>query len=368
MLRFFKKKAAPAVPDIAAAPDVIPAEAANRAVVTDAAITDDVTAADALVAAAVNSSASTAGWFSRLKSGLSKTGKQLSSLFIGVKVDDDLFDALETTLIMADAGMAATDKLLTALRKQVKAERIEDASAVKAALQNLLTAHLAPLEARQAQRPSQTFSPCVIMVAGVNGAGKTTTIGKLTHTFRENGKSVLLVAGDTFRAAAREQLSAWASRNDVAVISQTGGDPAAVAFDAVQSAIAKKIDVVLIDTAGRLATQLHLMDEIKKIKRVVTKAMPNVEIAAPQEIWLIVDGTMGQNALAQIHAFDNALGLTGLIVTKLDGSAKGGVLAALATQTAGQRLIPVHYVGVGEGLNDLQPFRADAYSEALLST
>lgn len=308
------------------------------------------------------------GWFSRLRSGLAKTGRQLSTLFVGVKVDDALFEELETALIMADTGSAATAELLTALKQRVKAERLESPAVVKNALQQLLAAHLMPLEAPLDLGRTQ---PCVLMVAGVNGAGKTTTIGKLTHAFREQGKTVLLVAGDTFRAAAREQLGAWAERSGVSVISQTGGDPAAVAFDAVRSALAKRIDIVLIDTAGRLATQLHLMDELKKIRRVVAKAMPEAEIAAPQEIWLIVDGTMGQNALAQIRAFDEALGLTGLVVTKLDGSAKGGVLAALATQnaraSAAGRPIPVHFVGVGEGLEDLQPFRANAYSEALLS-
>jgi fused signal recognition particle receptor len=200
------------------------------------------------------------------------------------------------------------------------------------------------------------------MVAGVNGAGKTTSIGKLARTFQQQGKQVLLAAGDTFRAAAREQLVEWGKRNGVTVIAQDGGDPAAVAFDAVKSGQARGMGVVMVDTAGRLPTQLNLMEEVKKIKRVIAKADPS----APHEVLLVIDGNTGQNALAQIKAFDEALGLTGLIVTKLDGTAKGGILAAVASGAQGVRPVPVYWIGVGEGIDDLQPFVADEFAGALL--
>src|SRR5690606_7179343 len=262
-------------------------------------------------------------WFSRLKEGLSRTGQNLGGIFVGVKVDEDLFEELETALIMADAGMEATEKLLTALRAQVKKDRLTDGAAVKAALQEILADHLTPLEK---SFPLHSAKPLVVMIAGVNGAGKTTSIGKLAHAFQAQGASVLLAAADTFRAAAREQLMEWGARNNVTVVAQEAGDPAAVAFDAVNAGRAREAGVVMVDTAGRLPTQLHLMEELKKIKRVVGKA----DGAAPHEILLVVDGNTGQNAISQIKAFDAALGLTGLIVTKLDGTAKGGTLAALA--------------------------------------
>lgn len=301
-----------------------------------------------------------ASWLSRLKQGLARTGQSLGGIFVGVKVDENLFEELESALIMADAGMEATDKLLTALRARVKKERIEDPAQVKAALRQLLAEHLKPLERGFDLRRSQ---PLVVMIAGVNGAGKTTSIGKLAHTFQRQGASVLLAAGDTFRAAAREQLIEWGSRNNVTVIAQEGGDPAAVAFDAVNAGRARGAGVVMIDTAGRLPTQLHLMEELKKIRRVIGKA----DAAAPHEVLLVVDGNTGQNALAQIRAFDAAIQLTGLVVTKLDGTAKGGTLAAVAAGSQGVRPVPVYWIGVGEGLEDLQPFVAEEFATALLA-
>ncbi|NOL50479.1 signal recognition particle-docking protein FtsY [Pelistega europaea] len=298
-------------------------------------------------------------WLSRLKKSLSRTGSGISALFVGVKVDEDLFEELETALIMADAGVEATQSLLSKLRTKVKKERIEDAAEVKKALHGLLTEHLKPLEKRFVLDQDITN---VVMIAGVNGAGKTTSIGKLAHHFQASGASVLLAAGDTFRAAAREQLIEWGSRNNVQVIAQDGGDPAAVAFDAVNAGRARKTNVVMVDTAGRLPTQTHLMEELKKIKRVIGKA----DNTAPHEILLVVDGNTGQNAIAQIRAFDAVLGLTGLVVTKLDGTAKGGTLAAVAAGSQGVRPIPVYWIGVGESLHDLQPFVASEFASALL--
>ncbi|SOE51769.1 Signal recognition particle receptor protein FtsY (=alpha subunit) (TC 3.A.5.1.1) [plant metagenome] len=298
-------------------------------------------------------------WLSRLRSGLSRTGKSLGGLFVGVKVDENLFEELETALIMADAGVEATASLLDGLRARVRKERIEDAAQVKTALRELLTEHLRPLERAFDLSRAQ---PLVVMIAGVNGAGKTTSIGKLAHAFQARGASVLLAAGDTFRAAAREQLIEWGSRNNVTVISQEGGDPAAVAFDAVNAGRARGAGVVMIDTAGRLPTQLHLMEELRKVRRVVGKA----DADAPHEVLLVLDGNTGQNALAQIRAFDAAINLTGLVVTKLDGTAKGGTLAAVAAGSQGVRPIPVYWIGVGEGLQDLQPFVAADFAAALL--
>ncbi|MGE6915868.1 signal recognition particle-docking protein FtsY [Achromobacter kerstersii] len=301
-----------------------------------------------------------ASWLSRLKQGLSRTGQSIGGIFVGVKVDENLFEELESALIMADAGLEATEKLLTALRARVKKERIEDPAKVKTALRQLLADHLRPLERGFNLNSAK---PLVVMIAGVNGAGKTTSIGKLAHTFQRQGASVLLAAGDTFRAAAREQLVEWGSRNNVSVISQDGGDPAAVAFDAVNAGRARGMGVVMVDTAGRLPTQLHLMEELKKIRRVIGKA----DAAAPHEVLLVVDGNTGQNALAQIRAFDAAINLTGLVVTKLDGTAKGGTLAAVAAGSQGVRPIPVYWIGVGESLEDLQPFVADEFAAALLA-
>lgn len=298
-------------------------------------------------------------WMSRLKQGLSRTGQSLSSLFVGAKVDETLFEELEDALLMADAGVEATEKLITALRARVRKEKVSDAAQVKQILCDILTDHLKPLEK---SFPLGSGKPLVVMIAGVNGAGKTTSIGKLAHTFQEQGAKVLLAAGDTFRAAAREQLIEWGARNNVSVIAQDGGDPAAVAFDAVHAGRARNMGVVMVDTAGRLPTQLHLMEELKKIKRVIGKA----DGQAPHEILLVVDGNTGQNAISQIRAFDAALGLTGLVVTKLDGTAKGGTLAAVAACAQGVRPIPVYWIGVGEGMQDLQAFVAREFASALL--
>ncbi len=300
-----------------------------------------------------------ASWLTRLKKGLSRTGQSIGGLFVGVKVDEALFEDLETALIMADAGIEATEKLLTALRARVRKERLSDGAQVKAALRDILADHLAPLEK---SFPLGNASPLVIMIAGVNGAGKTTSIGKLAYAFQAQGARVLLAAGDTFRAAAREQLMEWGVRNNVTVIAQDGGDPAAVAFDAVNAGRAREANVVMVDTAGRLPTQLHLMEELRKIKRVIGKA----DSAAPHEVLLVIDGNTGQNAIAQIRAFDAAITLTGLVVTKLDGTAKGGTLAAVAAGSQGVRPVPVYWIGVGEGLNDLQPFVAREFAAALI--
>ena len=298
-------------------------------------------------------------WLAKLKGGLAKTGQSLGSLFVGVRVDEDLFEELETALIMADAGVEATEQLMSALRARVKRDRIEDADAVRQALKDVLADHLKILE-----KPFDVghVKPLVVMITGVNGAGKTTSIGKLANALQQRGAKVLLAAGDTFRAAAREQLVEWGNRNNVSVIAQDGGDPAAVAFDSVHAGRARGMDIVMIDTAGRLPTQLHLMDELKKIRRVIAKADPT----APHEVLLVVDGNSGQNVLSQIRSFDAAVGLTGLIVTKLDGTAKGGTLAAVAAGSQGTRPVPVYWIGVGEKMEDLQPFVAADFAAALV--
>jgi fused signal recognition particle receptor len=295
-------------------------------------------------------------WLNKLKTGLQKTGKNIASVFTGTQIDDALYEELETALLMADTGVKATEHLLQDLKSRVKASKATEPAAVKTLLIEALTDLLLPLQKQLTIGPQK---PMVIMVAGVNGAGKTTSIGKLTHHMADQGASVLLAAADTFRAAAREQLAVWAQRNTVEIISQQGGDPAAVSFDAVAAGKARGRDVVLVDTAGRLPTQLHLMEELKKIKRVVQKA----DALAPHEILLVIDGNTGQNALTQVKAFDDALGLTGLVVTKLDGTAKGGVLCAIARE----RAIPVYFIGVGEQLDDLQTFDAHEFAQALLS-
>ena len=295
------------------------------------------------------------GWLNRLKTGLRKTGTSIQAAFVNAQIDEDLYEELESALLMADTGVKATEYLLDDLRRRVKASMATDASQVKVLLAEAISDLLQPLE-----KPLVIgeFTPTVIMVAGVNGAGKTTSIGKLTKHLANEGCSVLLAAADTFRAAAREQLGVWADRNTVEIISQEGGDPSAVSFDAVNAGRARGRDVVLVDTAGRLPTQLHLMDELKKIKRVISKA----DGTAPHEVLLVIDGNTGQNALAQVRAFDDALGLTGLIVTKLDGTAKGGVLCAIARE----KPIPVYFVGVGEKLEDLETFDAREFAQALL--
>ncbi len=294
-------------------------------------------------------------WLNKLKTGLSRTSSGIATLFTGTRIDDELYDELESALLMADAGVQATQELLDALKKKIRTDNLTEAPQVKLALRELLISLLSPLEKPLVLGREQ---PLVMMIAGVNGAGKTTTIGKLAKHMQANQQKVLLAAGDTFRAAAREQLTVWGERNEVAVIAQESGDPAAVAFDAVQAGKARGMDVVMIDTAGRLPTQLHLMDELKKIQRVIGKGMAS----APHEVLLVIDGNTGQNALAQVRAFNDALTLTGLIVTKLDGTAKGGVLAAIAKQCP----VPVYFIGIGEGIDDLQPFLASEFVDALL--
>ncbi|HEU4708768.1 MAG TPA: signal recognition particle-docking protein FtsY [Methylophilaceae bacterium] len=299
-------------------------------------------------------------WGERLKQGLSRTrsqlGGQLAGLFSGGKISEEVYEELESILLTADVGVSATQTLLDQIRTRVKRQNLSDTTQLREALKQSLLELLQPLE-----QPLDTTrdKPFVIMMAGVNGAGKTTTIGKLAHLFRTENKSVLIAAGDTFRAAAREQLQAWGDRNQVHVVAQEGGDSAAVIFDAVNSARARGIDVVLADTAGRLPTQLNLMEEIRKVQRVIGKAQMN----APHEVLLVLDANTGQNAVAQVKAFDDALGVTGLVLTKLDGTAKGGVIAAIAQA----RPIPVRYIGVGEGLDDLRPFKASEFVEALFA-
>ncbi len=299
-----------------------------------------------------------ASWAERLKQGLSRTrsqlGNQLASLFGGGKIDEDVYEELETILLTSDVGISATQALLDDIKQRVARQALSDTTQLKAALKDSLMALLAPLEKPLITKEHQPF---VIMLTGVNGAGKTTTIGKLTHLFQAEGKSVLIAAGDTFRAAAREQLQAWGERNDVHVVASEGGDAAAVIFDAINSAKAKNIDIVLADTAGRLPTQLNLMEEISKVKRVINKALPG----APHEVLLVLDANTGQNAVMQVKAFDDALGVTGLVLSKLDGTAKGGVIAAIA-QT---RPIPIRFIGVGESIEDLRPFKASEFVEAL---
>ena len=274
-------------------------------------------------AAAPAEAAPREAWFQRLRKGLARTGSGIAQVFTGARIDDELYEELESALLMADAGVRATEHLLKDLKQRVKAAGATEPSQVKALLADAIVDLLSPLERALMVGEHQ---PTVIMVAGVNGAGKTTSIGKLTRHLAEAKCKVLLAAADTFRAAAREQLEVWADRNQVEIVSQEGGDPASVTFDAVKAGKARGCDVVIADTAGRLPTQVHLMEELKKIKRVITKA----DATAPHEVLLVIDGNTGQNALEQVKSFDAALGLTGLIVTKLDGTAKGGVLAAIA--------------------------------------
>ncbi|AMO22776.1 hypothetical protein GCM10027034_32490 [Ramlibacter solisilvae] len=296
------------------------------------------------------------GWLNRLTVGLRKTGSSISQVFTGGQIDEAFYEELETALLMADTGVKATQHLLDEVKRRVQASGASRPVQAKNILVDALTQLLRPL---QKDLVIGEHEPTVIMVAGVNGAGKTTSIGKLTKHLADEGESVLLAAADTFRAAAREQLAVWADRNTVEIVSQQGGDPAAVSFDAVSAGRARGKDVVLVDTAGRLPTQLHLMEELRKIKRVVQKAEPS----GPHEVLLVIDGNTGQNALAQVKAFDDALGLTGLIVTKLDGTAKGGVLAAIAQE----KPVPVYFIGVGEKLEDLETFDAREFALALLA-
>ena len=309
-----------------------------------------------LAPASATAEAARVGWMDRLKTGLKRTGSSISTVFTGTQIDDALYEDLETALLMADAGVPATEFLLQDLKRRVKESRATDTAQVKGLLRDAVADMLAPLEKTLVVG---VYHPTVIMVAGVNGAGKTTSIGKLTKHFVDAGASVLLAAADTFRAAAREQLAVWADRTQVEIITQQGADPSAVSFDAVGAGRARRKDVVLVDTAGRLPTQKHLMEELTKIRRVVTKA----DITAPHEVLLVIDGNTGQNALAQVKAFDAAAPLTGLIVTKLDGTAKGGVLCAIARE----KPVPVYFIGVGERLEDLQTFKAREFAEALVA-
>ena len=299
-----------------------------------------------------------AGWFARLRGGLARTRSQLGSIFSRNRIDETLYEELETALLASDTGYGTTTWLLDELRERAQRDRINDAATLKTALIDILTELLSPLE-----KPIDVdrADPLVMMITGVNGAGKTTSIGKLARHLHQIDQSVLLAAGDTFRAAAREQLARWGERNQVHVIANEGGDPAAVAFDAIKAGQARKVDVVMVDTAGRLPTQRHLMDELKKIRRVIGKAMDG----APHEVLLVLDGNTGQNMLAQVQAFDEAVQLTGLIVTKLDGTAKGGAIAALA-HTRRDNPLPVYFIGVGEGVEDLQAFSAREFATALL--
>ena len=299
-----------------------------------------------------------AGWLARLRGGLARTRSQLGSIFSRNRIDETLYEELETALLASDTGYGTTTWLLDELRERAQRDRINDAATLKTALIDILTELLSPLE-----KPIDVdrADPLVMMITGVNGAGKTTSIGKLARHLHQIDQSVLLAAGDTFRAAAREQLARWGERNQVHVIANEGGDPAAVAFDAIKAGQARKVDVVMVDTAGRLPTQRHLMDELKKIRRVIGKAMDG----APHEVLLVLDGNTGQNMLAQVQAFDEAVQLTGLVVTKLDGTAKGGAIAALA-HTRRDNPLPVYFIGVGEGVEDLQAFSAREFATALL--
>ena len=336
MFSFFKKK-----PPVAASPQSLPETPAPIAVTPE--------------------SAERRNWFDKLRSGLKKTGSSIAQVFTGTQIDDALYEELECALLMADAGVKATAYLLADLKWRVAEERAADPAAVKGLLANAVTDLLRPLE--KALTVGEA-SPTVMMVVGVNGAGKTTSIGKLTRHLAGGGAKVLLAAADTFRAAAKEQLAVWAGRTNVEIVSQANGDPSAVTFDAVVAGKARGCDVVIADTAGRLPTQLNLMEELRKIKRVIAKA----QAGAPHEVLLVVDGNTGQNALTQVKAFDEALQLSGLIITKLDGTAKGGVLAAIALW-ARERPggpVPVYFIGVGEQLEDLQTFDAREFANALL--
>ena len=342
-----------------ASPRVVPTEPMPAPPLVDSGVSAD--DAPQLATAAVADADGRAGWMQRLRQGLRKTSSGITQVFTGVRIDEVLYEELESALLQADAGMAATEFLLHDLRRRVKEGKATDPARVKELLVDALADLFAPLQ-RSLELGRE--SPTVIMVVGVNGAGKTTSIGKLTRWLAQAEQKVLLAAADTFRAAAREQLLVWAGRNQVEIVAQHGGDPAAVSFDAVVAGKARHCDVVIADTAGRLPTQTHLMEELKKIRRTIAKA----QAGAPHEVLLVVDGNTGQNALAQVKAFDAALGLTGLVVTKLDGTAKGGVLAAIARWGAQQgRVVPVYFIGVGETLQDLQAFDAREFAQALVS-
>lgn len=301
------------------------------------------------------------GLFHRLKEGLSKTSSNLTegvgSLLLGKKqIDDEILEELETRLLMADVGIEATQKIINELTQQTRRSELTDADELILALEDYMIKILTPVSI-----PLDVDSnmPFVILMVGINGAGKTTTIGKLANKFKQQGKSVMLAAGDTFRAAAVEQLQEWGNRNDIPVIAQsTGADSASVIFDALQSATANGIDVIIADTAGRLHTQTNLMEELKKVQRVMQKH----DTSAPHEVMLVIDAGMGQNALQQAMEFNKALGITGITLSKLDGTAKGGIVFAIAEQTK----IPIRFIGVGEQVDDLQIFDAQQFTKALL--
>ena len=310
-------------------------------------------------------SAQKAQWLSKLRSGLKRTGQSFKAVLNLNTIDETLYEELESALLSADTGFNAAKYVLQQLKDRIRSDSVSDPKAIKAILIEILTTLLAPLEKKLTVGE---HTPTVIMVTGVNGAGKTTSIGKITRHLSDSGVSVLLAAADTFRAAAKEQLLTWADRNKVDIISQESADPAAISFDAVSAGKARGRDVVLIDTAGRLSTQSHLMEELKKIKRVIQKADPS----APHEVLLVIDGNTGQNALAQVKAFDEAVDLTGLVITKLDGTAKGGVLAAIALWNlerakSGLHTVAVYFIGVGEKLEDLQNFNASEFAQALIN-
>jgi fused signal recognition particle receptor len=303
------------------------------------------------------------GFVKRLRTRLNRGDSWLScdlvNLVPGGKIDEEALEELETGLITADVGVEATERIISDLEKRLARNELKDAAALAMGLRAALTEILQPVE--QSLVITEGDSPFVILMVGVNGAGKTTTIGKLAKQLQDKGYSVMLAAGDTFRAAAIEQLQVWGDRNEVAVIAQqAGADPAAVIFDAWEAARSRNIDVLLADTAGRLQTQQGLMDELTKIKRVLARQDP----AAPQEIMLVLDASQGQNAMVQAEKFNDALGLTGITVTKLDGSAKGGILLAIAEKLG----VPVRFIGIGENVEDMQPFRADEYVDALLAS
>jgi fused signal recognition particle receptor len=303
------------------------------------------------------------GFFQRLRAKLNQgpawLTTDLGELLPGRKIDAEILDELETRLITADVGAEATGRILQELRKRVDRKELNDVNALLKALHGAMLAILKPVETPLAIDPK--IKPYVILVVGINGAGKTTTIGKLAHRLLAEGRSVMLAAGDTFRAAAREQLEVWAERNKVPIIAQqAGAEPAAVIFDALQAARARNIDVLIADTAGRLHTQAHLMDELKKVKRVLAR----LDASAPHEVLLVLDGTIGQNAVAQAEEFNKGLGVTGLVVTKLDGTAKGGVVLAIAQTLK----IPIRFVGVGEQSEDFGVFNAADFVSALLKS
>jgi fused signal recognition particle receptor len=374
MFDFFKRKPAaqpspPAEPTSPPTPEpaspaetVAPAPPSTTSVQTVAPVPADLAPTIAPAPAAVEPAdaippAEKRSWRDRLKSGLGLSRDKLSGALTGVfrrrVLDDEALEELESALLMADVGIDATHTLLEDLKARYRKAggNADPRALLRAAFADLVRVLESPVAIGGAR-------PFVIMLAGVNGAGKTTSIGKIAKWLQQRKLSVLLAAGDTFRAAAREQLAVWGERNNVAVIQQAGGDPGAVMFDAVGAATSRGVDVVLADTAGRLPTQGHLMDELRKVKRVLGKARAD----APDEVWLVLDANTGQNALAQVKAFDAAVGLTGLILTKLDGSAKGGIVAAIARQHP----IPLKFIGVGEGVDDLRPFVADDFVDALL--